>query len=191
MSATKVTVVDSRNLALKMDPLSFLDGEARRMKDDSASIEDIGIHLEEMDKYMDSLKSGVDNPARQICICGHSLSRHTKAESSSYCNVAKAWCDCAEPLLVLEPEDLRTFIFSTNGVGKKHALAKGLHALRKNGKSARWLIERLCFRCGVEGRTVYPTALTRDKRIARGAGHTNALLCEACVNALGGYPTYY
>ena len=161
------------------------------MKDDSASIEDIGIHLEEMDKYMDLLKSGVGNPARQICICGHSLSRHTKSEPSSYCNVAKAWCDCAEPLPVLEPEDLRTFVFSTNGVGKKHALAKGLHALRKNGKSARWLIERLCFRCGVEGRTVYPTALTRDKRIARGAGHTNALLCESCVNALGGYPTYY
>jgi hypothetical protein len=190
MSATKVTVVDSRNLATSMHP-SFLDGEARRMKDDSASIEDIGIHLEEMDKYMDLLKSGVGNPARQICICGHSLSRHTKSEPSSYCNVAKAWCDCAEPLPVLEPEDLRTFVFSTNGVGKKHALAKGLHALRKNGKSARWLIERLCFRCGVEGRTVYPTALTRDKRIARGAGHTNALLCESCVNALGGYPTYY
>jgi hypothetical protein len=169
----------------------FLDGEASVMSDESANLGDFGIKDEEMDTYMESLKSGVGNPARQICICGHSLSRHTKSEVSGYCNVAKAWCDCSEPMSVLEPEDLRTFVFSTSGVGKKHALAKGLYALRKNGKTARWLIERLCFRCGAEGRIVFPTALTRDKRIARGSGHTNALLCESCVNALGGYPTYY
>jgi hypothetical protein len=168
-----------------------LDGKGNGMSDEIASLRDLGIQDEEMDAYMESLKTGVGNPARQICICGHSLSRHTKSEVSGYCNVAKAWCDCAEPMSVLEPEDLRTFVFSTNGVGKKHALAKGLHALRKNGKTARWLIERVCFRCGAEGRTVFPAALTRDKRIARGSGHSNALLCEPCVNSLGGYPTYY
>ncbi len=186
-----MTAVNSHNRALDMHLPCSLDGKANYMGDEIASLTDLGIQEDEMDAYMESLKTGVGNPARQICICGHSLSRHTKSEVSGYCNVAKAWCDCAEPMSVLEPEDLRTFVFSTNGVGKKHALAKGLHALRKNGKTARWLIERVCFRCGAEGRTVFPAALTRDKRIARGSGHTNALLCEPCVNSLGGYPTYY
>jgi len=169
----------------------FLGGEGSDMSDESASLEDLGIEDAEMDSYMESLKTGFGNPARQICICGHSFSRHKKLEVYGYCNVAKAWCDCSEPILVLEPEDLRPFIYSTNGVGKKHALAKGLHTLRKNGKSARWLIQRLCFRCKVEGQIVFPTALTRDKRIASGSGYSNALLCESCIIALGGYPSYY
>lgn len=161
------------------------------MSINNAVIEDIGIDEEEMDNYMTSLKTGIGIPERQICICGHALLRHTKSEVAGYCNFGKAWCDCNVPFPVLDPDDLRPFIYSTTGVGKKHALAKGLHTLRKNGKAARWLIERLCFRCGSESGLVFPTALTRDKRIASGSGHTNALLCGECVEALGGYPSYY
>lgn len=171
--------------------LYFLYGRGNGLSTESASLEDFGIQEDEMDTYMESLKSGVGNPARQICICGHSLARHTKTEVTGYCNLGKLWCSCSEPFPVLEPDDLRTFVFSTNGIGKKHALAKGLHALRRNGKSARWIIERVCFRCGEEGRTVYPAPLTREKRIASGTGHTDALLCDACVLALGGYTSHY
>ena len=161
------------------------------MSDEAASLEDLGIQVDEMNSYMNSLKTGIGNPARQVCICGHALARHTKTEVTGYCNVARAWCSCSEPLPVLEPADLRTFVFSTSGIGKKHALAKGLHALRANGKTARWVIERICFRCGAEDQRVFPAPLTRDKRIANGSGNTNALLCEACVHVLGGYISSY
>ena len=144
-----------------------------------------------MDKYMESLKSGVGNPARQICICGHAIARHTKAETHTYCKLGRLWCSCREPIPVLEPDDLRAFVFSTSGIGKKHALAKGLHALRKSGKTARWIIERFCFRCGREDGTIFPSPLSREKRITNGSGYTNALLCETCVLDLGGYPTFY
>lgn len=161
------------------------------MSTEIANIEDIGVDVDEMDEYMASLKTGIGIQERQVCICGHALVRHTKGDVAGYCNYGKAWCDCTEPIPVLDPDDLRPFVYSTTGVGKKHALAKALYTLRKNGKSARWLIERVCFRCGSEGQTVFPTALTRDKRIARGSGYTNALLCRECVEALGGYPGYY
>lgn len=161
------------------------------MSSEEASLEDLGIQVNEMNSYMDSLKTGIGNPARQVCICGHPLTRHSKTEVSSYCDVGKLWCACSEPLPALESEDLRTFAFSTSGLGKKHALAKGLHALRKNGKSARWIIERFCFRCGTEGCTVFPVPLTKDERIANGSGHRNALLCESCILAKGGFSVYY
>ena len=161
------------------------------MNDRSASVEDLGIDPTEVEAHIEASKSWMDNPDKAICICGHALTRHTISETSVYCTVAKAWCSCFEPIAVLVTEDLRPFIYSTTGVGKKHALAKGLYTLRKNEKSARWLIERFCFRCKAEDQTLFPTALTRDKRIAKNSGYSNALLCEACVIDLGGYPSYY
>ena len=156
------------------------------MSSEMASTDDLGIPENEMHEYMESERTGVGNAARQVCICGHALARHSTSEITSYCSVGRAWCSCAEVLPVLETDDLRTFVYSTEGIGKKHALAKGLYALRKNGRSARWIIERFCFRCGANDSVFIPAALTREKRVARGTGYSNALLCESCVVELGG-----
>lgn len=148
----------------------------------SSGVSDFGIQDGEMDAYMESLKSGHGNPARQVCICGHLLKRHVNNQNASYCRSARAYCGCQSPLPVLEPEDLRPFVFNSEGVGKKHALAKGIHALHRSGKSARWLVELVCFKCYSEVSSVLPVAFSRDFRITDGVGYSNALLCQGCID---------
>jgi hypothetical protein len=158
---------------------------------ESAELIDLGIENKAMEELFVQQKSGIGNPARHICMCGHALSRHTKTESGGFCTVSKAWCDCSGPLAVLEPSDLRPFRFSTTGIGEKHALTKGLYKLRREGNEAKWLIDLKCFKCGATETTLLPTALTRDRRISLGSGHSNAFLCNPCIDSLGGYPHFY
>lgn len=156
------------------------------MSDEFATTDDLGISEQDMHQFMESERTGIGNAARQVCICGHALARHSHSDIASYCSFGRAWCSCSEIMPVLETDDLRAFVFSTNGVGRRHALTKGLHALRKNGRSARWIIQRFCFRCGSEDSLFVPAALNRDKRVTRGTGSSNALLCTTCVVELGG-----
>jgi len=151
------------------------------------SLADIGVEKEEMAEYMESLRTGVGNPARQICICGHGITRHHRNESNSYCNVAKSWCYCKEAFPVLESEDLRPFIYTTSGVGKEHALAKGLFALSKLNKNASWLIRIACFKCLKEQCCLTLVSLSKELRVKKGSGFSNALLCDACFLECGGY----
>ena len=150
-------------------------------------LSDIGVEHEEMSKYMEALRTGVGNPARHICICGHGVTRHHINDSTSYCKIAKSWCYCTEVLPVLEPEDLRPFTYTTSGVGKEHALAKGLFALSKLDKSARWLIKIACFKCLKEQCRLTLVSLSRELRIKKGPGFSNALLCDVCFLECGGY----
>lgn len=153
---------------------------------ESASTNDLGISEEEMHSFMESLRTGKGDEGRQICICGHAIARHSKSEALSSCSVGRSWCSCSQPFPILESDDLRAFIFSTDGIGKKHALAKGLYALWKNGRKARWLINLACFRCERQVSRLFPAALTREKRIAFRSGYSNALLCRECAIELGG-----
>jgi hypothetical protein len=85
---------------------------------------------------------------------------------------------------VLETDDLRPFAFNTSGMGKKHALSKGLYSLDRNGRSARWLIDLICFKCNGSSTYVTPVALTRDMRISDSSGQDNAFLCDGCIQGL-------
>ena len=155
------------------------------MSRESAELHDFGIDSQEMQTYMNSIKTGIGNPDRQVCICGHPLSRHTNFGASVSCSFARAFCGCRYPFSVLETQDLRPFAFNTSGMGKKHALSKGLYSLHQIGKSARWIIDLTCFRCHVFSSYVIPVALTPDLRITDSTGEDNAFLCDNCIQVLG------
>ena len=60
-----------------------------------ATLESIGIGELEMAAFMNSNYSGIGDEDRQICLCGHQMSRHQRSDAVVYCSVSRAWCDCA------------------------------------------------------------------------------------------------
>jgi len=90
------------------------------------TLESIGLSLDQMDSYMISIKTGIGNFDRQICICGHPMARHERSGEFSSCTVSKSWCACSAPLPVLEAERIKPFRFASTGFGQKHALSKGV-----------------------------------------------------------------
>ena len=100
-------------------------------------------------------------------------------------------CDCSAPLPALEPDRVKPFQFASTGYGKKHALTKGLYALRKEGHKARWLIEVACFKCKATDQSIYPAPLNRVGRVTNTSGHRNVLLCQPCIDEIGGAFYYW
>jgi len=156
------------------------------MSRQEVKLSDIGVSEEVMEKYMVSLETGVGDSSRHVCICGHLLNRHVNAEANPYCSFGKSLCLCSEPIAVIEAEDLRFFGYSTTGLGKKHALRGGLFAHNRRGKSARWLIERECFKCNQTGVPLLIASLGRQRRVTQSSGQFNALLCSNCLYECGG-----
>jgi hypothetical protein len=146
----------------------------------------IGVGIDEIESYLNSIDSYNESRKRQICICGHSMLRHSKSSSGSFCSVAKSWCYCSLAVPILEPEDLRPFVYLTDGFGRKHALAKGLESLRGMGKGVKWLIDLQCFKCHSDSRHLILVPLNRDSRVITSSGFTNALLCRECFEEFGG-----
>lgn len=149
------------------------------------SLDSFGISIDEMDQYMESQRTGLRNPDRYICICGHQMARHESSGGHISCVVSRSWCLCTEPIAVLDPEQVNPFRFSTTGYGQKHALSKGIHALIKGGKKATWLIEVCCFRCEKTEKPVLPVALNQSMRITLSSGFKNAFLCDDCIALTG------
>jgi hypothetical protein len=155
------------------------------MSAEVVTLESIGIDSIEMDRFMTSLKTGFGDEDRQICLCGHQMSRHERSDSIVYCSVSRAWCDCSHPVPVLEPEQVNPFRFATTGFGKKHALAKGVYALHKNGKTAKWLIEIHCFKCKAMDQAIYPAPINKSNKVSNSSGYRNVFLCMPCIEEIG------
>ena len=153
---------------------------------DEATLQSVGVSEGEMQTYLNSLKTGIGNAENHVCICGHLMRRHESTDVGTYCAVARAWCDCSAPLSVLEPDRVKPFQFASTGYGKKHALTKGHYALRKEGHKARWLIEVACFKCKATDQSIYPAPLNRSGRVTNTSGHRNVLLCQPCIDEIGG-----
>lgn len=145
------------------------------------SLEALGVTLTEMHSYLTALKTGIGNPDRYICICGHQMARHEVSGGISSCVVSRSWCACNEPIAVLDPEQVNPFRFTTTGFGKKHALTKGIYALMQIGKKADWIIEISCFRCKKKDHPIMPTPLNHNLKITYSSGSKNVLLCEECI----------
>ena len=156
------------------------------MSSQIAGLSDLGVSEEKMFQYMESLRTGIGDPSRHVCICGHLIKRHSSTSVNPYCSFGKSFCMCAEPLPALEVEDLRYFGFTTTGCGVRHALSKGLFAHNQKGNNANWLITRNCFRCKSDGIPVQITPLNRAKRVVNSSGYFNALLCSSCLFECGG-----
>ena len=149
------------------------------------TLESIGLSLDQMDSYMISIRTGIGDFDRQICICGHPMARHERSGEFSSCTVSKSWCACSSPLPVLEAERIKPFRFASTGFGQKHALSKGVYAMQRQGHTASWLIDPMCFKCKAEDVQIQPAPLSKTKKIIDRSGYTNVLLCMPCIEEVG------
>ena len=145
----------------------------------SNPLEAIGIDLEEVLRVDKSLSTRKIMDGR-ICLCGHSTARHTEVAGRTFCKPSKMDCPCKKERLVLEADTTRPFLRKTEGGGAMHALTRGLGVLLEQGKSAEWLIDLVCDRCGADDVPVSPVPVTQSGIASTVATGYDALLCQNC-----------
>lgn len=123
--------------------------------------------------------------SRNVCACGHSMNFHKEIGGRQMCTPAKMHCRCVNPRAVLAVENLRLFLRSTEGYGKKHALGKGILASRNKGAAVEWVSsEPCCDDCGVVTAELAPVSVNTtgsDRvRVVKESGQIDKLLCEEC-----------
>jgi hypothetical protein len=130
---------------------------------------------------------------RGVCVCGHSMSHHyhSGADDTWSCSPGKTYCACGEGRAVIVADNLRLFMYMTTGVGRDHALGKGILACIESGSEFKWIDGHAsCDLChnetdlpipvavnihnGADGATVaFPSNSSESK---------NAILCIDCFN---------
>jgi hypothetical protein len=149
----------------------------------SNPLEAIGIDLEEVLKVDKALSTRKIMDGR-ICLCGHSTARHTEVAGRTFCKPSKMDCPCKKERLVLEVDSTRPFLRKTEGGGAMHALTRGLGVLIEQGKSAEWMVDLVCDRCGADDVVVSPVPVTQHGVASTVATGYDALLCQGCREAI-------
>lgn len=162
--------------------------KAKTMSDPKDILKALGVDPDEaLVKYQEHLNK---KPERHICTCGHAKARHYIAGEVATCKPSALECPCNEYNPVIEVQDTRSFLHSTQGPGIEHALIKGLTATLAKGTHATWLPGAYrCRICGSEEElTVYPiggnkeSGLLITKEIFR--ARWNFLLCPTCAEKM-------
>lgn len=140
----------------------------------------LGIDLEEALEVDAELRQTVGERSREICVCGHPMSRHTVVNGIVFCKPSRMECPCKKARPVLEAEDMRAFLRKTAGSGPMHALTRGIAASAQKTKKVRWTIDLNCDRCGKATGKVIPTPVTQSGIAVSYATGYDALLCADC-----------
>lgn len=157
------------------------------MDSSNDAFDQLGLRASEVDEYLDRLPRRPSN--RQICICGHPMSKHSELVAGTVsCVTSNLWCPCTKPFAIAEVDDIRYFMRESHGRGKKHALTIGLRGLQKAGKKSRLLIEPHCFKCASQDISLEIVGIDRNGGIAYSAAPVNLLLCERCILTIMGIP---
>jgi len=155
------------------------------------STEDLGKEPFDLfsDEDLQELLADMERPkkSRNVCSCGHSINAHSEVGGRHLCTPGRIYCRCAYPNPVLEAENLRLFMYTTDGLGTGHALSRGLYASKMRNSSTRWLNNpAVCDNCSKELDGIHPvsinTAVPESPRIVRESGHVNKLLCKECYD---------
>lgn len=141
----------------------------------------MGITIDEVDeKDQDLIARRAYGNDRQICLCGHGVSRHTVVSGVVFCKPARMECPCKRVRPVLVTEDTRMFIRKTEGSGSAHALTRGIRAAVEKNKGVSWVVDLMCDRCGKSDNNVVPVAVTQSGHASSYATGYDALLCPDC-----------
>ena len=144
----------------------------------------MGIDFEEAKEASELMKQKKFSRDSRVCVCGHSMSRHTIVSGIVVCKPNRMDCPCKKERAVLEAEDTRLFVRKTHGSGKWHALGAGLVSSVENEKTVKWLIEMVCDKCGSETETLTPVPVTQNGFASEEATGYDALLCRGCFAEL-------
>lgn len=148
------------------------------------ALQAIGMNLDEVVEIDAGLRTRPATRDGRICACGHSMTKHTEVGGIVLCKPSKMDCPCKKSRPVLDVEDTRPFLRKTQGPGPMHALSRGLAALLSLGKSADWIIDLVCDKCGKSAGLLSPVSVTKDGRTSETATGYDALLCSKCREAL-------
>jgi hypothetical protein len=145
----------------------------------------LGISADEAIQADEMLKEKTKiNRDPRICLCGHASNKHLVANGVVMCNPSRMVCPCKNLRPVIEVEDTRKFLRKTTGPGIEHALVRGIAALAKEGKEARWIDTPKCDRCSTTDGKIVPVPITAGKTVAYEPTNHNALLCEKCLGEI-------
>ena len=124
--------------------------------------------------------------AREVCICGHSYSRHRKSVSGiSYCKPNARRCHCDKFRPVITTTNLNPFIRFSRGNGPLHALSQGIASLMEKGGSFDWIEgAAVCSACGTDN-SLIPVIITKTGLSAEPdkdkiTDRMDILLCHDC-----------
>jgi hypothetical protein len=123
----------------------------------------------------------------RICICGHGANRHIFDNGVWACAPSRLVCACQGFRPVLEVEDTRPFLRKSSGPGVRHALIRGLSRLVEDGRTATWIEDPKCEKCGSENQGIVPVAFTFSGRVAYSEGEMSgkhAFLCQGCLEEI-------
>jgi hypothetical protein len=128
---------------------------------------------------------------KQICSCGHGISRHKfdKYQNRYICQPSAYICPCMVMKPVIEVSNTRYFMRKSQGSGVKHALSMGYAASKEAigdvfTDGVTWLIEPKCEICGAETK-YYPSRVTASGKILLDVDPDEgitAFLCAECRN---------
>jgi hypothetical protein len=155
--------------------------EERKWIPAEEALAQLGITTEDVDasdaELIEKRKYKVD---REICLCGHSMGRHTVISGIVLCKPARMECPCKKARPVLVTQDVRKFIRKTEGAGAAHALTRAIRDTAANGKSVEWIVDLVCDRCGAADNNVVPVPVTQNGIARSHATGYDALLCPDC-----------
>lgn len=76
---------------------------------------------------------------KKVCVCGHPMTYHGRAGDIEICTPAKGRCRCNKSREILKTNNLRKFMYTTEGVGVNHALGKAITSCRADDVAIEWL----------------------------------------------------
>lgn len=139
-----------------------------------------------------------------ICVCGHPRVSHTGwhrtaaeggrtagakhdallKEGVKICQPGSHMCPCAEFKHVLNSPNGRFFKSATTGTGARHALGKGMAAVKKAGKAEEleWTEDAKCANCGTQEDLLAIGFAGNPPRISSMPSPNNILVCTTCKN---------
>lgn len=155
-------------------------------KQNSDALSRFSFSAEVLKETSDELNHQKDKRrVREICLCGHSYSRHRKTATGTRCKPNARWCHCDKFRPVITTSNLNPFIRFSRGNGPLHALSQGISGLMEKGGSFAWIEEAaVCSTCGNKN-DLLPVIITKDGYTAEPSkdlidDRLDILLCNEC-----------
>jgi hypothetical protein len=143
------------------------------------------MSAEALEMYRDGKLRKVKD--KRVCACGHPMSYHGQAGDIEICTPAKGRCRCTKSREILKTNNLRKFMYTTEGVGVNHALGKGIATCRVEEVAFEWLVdghmsrEPKCDMCLAEMLEPIPVAVdVVFDRPANASTGVDKLICVGC-----------
>jgi|LauGreDrversion4_1035100.scaffolds.fasta_scaffold02376_8 hypothetical protein len=147
-----------------------------------------GIELEELQDVGAALLREAPKDSR-VCICGHSMNKHTAINGYVLCKPSRMTCPCKAIRPVLTSTNVRPFMRKSSGSGSAHALMQGFRKAIELDADISWIEPPTCdyqkngTKCGSTDQVV-PCLVTQNGFYTTEATGYDVFLCISCKESL-------